>query len=79
LPALTAEQYRAMDICQAARDAAKADDLPMDLAARYAAELLCMANHLSIEVIQKLRVLDDVLIVMAIQVAIGAPCEAQHA
>jgi hypothetical protein len=79
LPSLTPEQYRALDIANAAREAAAADSLPMEIAAQYAAELLCMSTHLSVEVVQAMTMLDDVLILGVINTAIGVSCEVQHA
>jgi hypothetical protein len=81
LPALSPQQYRLLDIAKAARDAMAAgesgtQDVPMSTAARWAAELLCAAYHLSPESIAALEILDDLLIAAVIGAAIGLSVEA---
>lgn len=74
LPRLTPEQYRAMDIAKAARDAlvaasAGTQDVDMALAARWAAELLAIPYHFPVEAIAALGILDDAIIPGALHVA----------
>lgn len=81
LPELTPEQYRMLDIAKAARDALTAgqtgvQDVPMQTACRWAAELLGVAYHLPVPAVAALAILDDALSVGVLSVAIGAQVEA---
>lgn len=80
LPRLTPEQYRATDVAKAARDALiaavdGAQDIDMALAARWAAELLAVSYHLSVDAIASRGILDDVLIPSVLGVGIDMRLE----
>lgn len=80
LPSLTAEQYAMLEIAQAARDGVAASesgvqDVDMPTACRWVAAFLSVAYHLSAEAIGHLRILDDALVVGAIQAACGLRAE----
>jgi hypothetical protein len=80
LPAPTPEQYRMLDIAKAARDALIAassgtQDIPMQMACRWAAELLCASYHLTPETVAALAILDDELVLQIIGNAVGLPVE----
>lgn len=68
LPSPTAEQYRMLEVAQAARDALKASsagtqDVPMQMACRWAAEMMGAAYRLPVDAIAALGILDDVLVI----------------
>jgi hypothetical protein len=77
LPALNPAQQRAWEIVQAAREHFAAvqsvDEAEMDmpLCAHWAAELLALTHHISMEVIGVLRLLDDALILEVLSAAVG--------
>lgn len=76
LPALTPEQTKAEAVAKAARSAliaSVADNtgLPMQLACRWAAELLATVNHISIDAIAALGLLDDALVAAVLYSASG--------
>lgn len=76
LPALTPEQAKAEAVAKAARSAlvaSVADEagLPMQLACRWAAELLCTVNHVSVEAVAGLGLLDDALVAAVLYSASG--------
>jgi hypothetical protein len=82
LPSPTAEQYRMMEIADAARDALRAaaagtQEVPMQMACRWAAELLGTAYRLPVDAIAVLGILDDVLTIGVINV--GAAVEVEVA
>lgn len=76
LPALTPEQAKAEAVAKAARSAliasvADQTGLPMQLACRWAAELLATVNHVSVDVIAGLGLLDDALVAAVLYAAAG--------
>jgi hypothetical protein len=80
LPALTAEQYAMIEIAKAARDGVIASqtgvqDVDMPTACRWAAALLCCSYHLNAASVGCLHILDDALVVGAIQAACGVTTE----
>lgn len=80
LPALTAEQYAMLEIAKAARDGIAASesgvqDVDMPTACRWAAVLLSCSYHLNVGSVAHLRILDDALVVGALQVACGIRAE----
>ncbi len=80
LPAPTPEQYRMLDVAQAARDALIANaggtqDVPMVMACRWAAELLCASYHLTPDAVAALTILDDALVLALIGASVGLSVE----
>lgn len=80
LPELTAEQYRMLDVAKAARDALTAgergtQDVPMNVACRWAADLLSVAYRIPVPAVAALAILDDGLATGILSVAIGADVE----
>lgn len=76
LPALTPEQTKAEAVAKAARGAIVASvadqtGLPMQLACRWAAELLATVNHVSVDAIATLGLLDDALVAAVLYSAAG--------
>lgn len=77
LPALTAAQSRAFEIATAAREhleaAFQTEDggLDMDIAVRWAVELLTLTHHISMEAIAVLELMDEALILSALAAATG--------
>lgn len=79
-PSLTAEQYAMMELAQAARDGVSASesgvqDVDMSIACQWAASFLSVAYHLSPDAIAHLCILDDALVVGAIQASCGLRAE----
>lgn len=82
LPELTPEQYHVMEVCKAARDAIAAStdgvqDVGVQAACRWAAELMARSYHLPVSAIAALCIMDDHLAIGALSVAIGLSCEVQ--
>jgi hypothetical protein len=76
LPALTPEQAKAEAVAKAARAALVASvadntGLPMQLACRWSAELLATVNHISVDVVAGLGLLDDALVAATLYAASG--------
>lgn len=74
LPTPTEEQSRLEAMARAAREAIIAHDtvpIPMGLACRWAAAFMAASNHISIEAIAALSLLDDKLAIAAILAATG--------
>lgn len=70
MPVATPDQKRALDIAEAARSAfLSGNDLPREVACTWAAELLALANHISVGAIAALGLLDDVLVVHVLRAA----------
>lgn len=74
LPALSDEQRRAEEICEAAVNAAGADT-PMSVACQWAAELLCMAMHATPIALAVLALVDDVLAVETLRLSASLEIE----
>lgn len=82
LPELTPEQYHVMEVCKAARDAIAAStdgvqDVGVQAACRWAAELMARSYHMPVSAIAALCIMDDQLAIGALSVAIGLSCEVQ--
>ena len=77
LPALTAAQSRAFEIATAAREhlesAQEVEDggLDMEVAVRWAVELLALTHHISMEAIAVLELMDEALILSVLAAATG--------
>ena len=76
LPMLTPEQAKAEAVAKAARAALVAsvtdqEGLPMQLACRWAAELIATVNHVSVDVVSGLGLLDDALVAATLYSAAG--------
>lgn len=76
LPSLTPEQAKAEAVAKAARGAIVASvadqtGIPMNLACRWAADLLCAVNHVSVDTVAGLGLLDDALIAAILYSAAG--------
>lgn len=71
LPALTPEQQRAQEIAKAARQALSSGGIDGPYARRWAAGLLEITHHLHVQVIGKLTLLDDALVLSVLQPAAG--------
>jgi hypothetical protein len=82
MPELSAEQYRILEVAKAAKDAIAAStdgvqDVGVQAACRWAAELLTVSYHLPIEAIAELCIMDDDLAVGALSIAISLTCAVQ--
>ncbi len=85
LPVLNPAQARAWELVQAAREhflaVQSVDDaeLDMPLCARWAAELVALTHHISMEVIGTLRLMDDALALNVLSAAVGGVIQEAHA
>lgn len=77
LPTYNAEQQRIIDIAKAARAALHANGVDFSIAARWAAELICAANHIPEKALLRLNLLDNALVVSALQVATGCAVKSE--
>ncbi len=75
LPALTPEQARCEEIADAATHALAAGDTPMSVGCQWAAELLAAANHISVEALAVLNLIDDRLVLGTISSALSRDVE----
>ncbi len=75
LPALTDEQARCEEIADAASHALASGDCPMSVACQWAAEFLAAVNHITVEALAALALLDDRLVLGVISAALSRGVE----
>jgi hypothetical protein len=78
LPQLTPEQTQAKEIALAARQALKTGGIEGAHAKRWAARLLEIANHISVQVIARTGLMDDVLVLSALSPVTGLPLKREE-
>ena len=78
LPTFDAQQTRMIEIAKAARAALYGGGIDLSVAARWAAELLCAANHINDKALLRLNLLDNALVLSVMQGATGCQVQSQR-